>query len=125
MYYEDKKIVSEEDTDIRTKKLVLEIVSATEEAPAVTVEVEVTNWEYEVNSSEEPIDPTDARNNRAVYVVDAMYELFKTLDVHTNEISYTIQKFLSKIQGTEAKAIENCFGKFDNEMKISDWENKL
>lgn len=88
-------------------------------------ELIISNWEYEVNSSETPIDASDARNNRAIYIVDAMYELVKTLDIPTNDISFIIQKFLSKVQGVEASAIENCFEKRDDLMRISDWEKKL
>lgn len=124
-YYEDKKIIKAEDGDDRYKRITVE-VGKDENDNDILETFDVSAWEFEVNSSDTPIDPSDARNNRAIYVVDAIYELFKALDIKTTEISYIIQKLLSKVQGIESQATLNCFGKVDEgEIRISDWENKL
>jgi len=120
-YFEDKKLVKVEECEDRTKRVTVEAKNGTVES------FDVPNWEFEVNSSEtSPVDASDARNNRAIYVVDAIYDLFKGLDVKTADISYILQKLLSKVQGIEAQAILNSFGKADeSDIRLSDWEKKL
>lgn len=127
MYYEDKKIIEQvfnEDGSARVT------VGCDCEDKATcgcyNGSFDISAWEFDVNSGEEKIDASSARNNRAVYVVDEVYSLLKKLDVRTEEVGYYMQKLMAKFQGVEQAAIIAAFGKTqDDDIRLSDWEKQL
>lgn len=111
-----------------------EIIAQVESLPNEMVNVifksgrskQIMLWELNAVSTPHPSDASEGRNARAIVVVDALYELLKGLNVDTNEISYIAQKLMGKMQGVEAKAIMNAFGKSEEDItRIGDWEAKL
>jgi len=125
MYFEDKKLVEVEDVDGGEKRLTVDTGVDADGNPTME-KFNVPAWEYEVNSAEEPIDASSARNNRAIYVVDKIYDIFKSLDITVEDIGYICQKLIAKTQGIEEQARLNSFGKADAyDVRVSDWENKL
>ena len=127
MYFEDKKVVNFEDGVDGFKRVSYENgVDITTDQPIVET-IDVRDWEWEVNKNEDrSVDASEARNNRAIYVVDELYGVLKNLDVKTTEISYILQKLLGKVSGVESQAILNSFGKAnEGDVRLSDWENKL
>lgn len=115
MFYEDKKIVSHDVSEEGVVKIETENDSFT-----------VNSWEFEVNKGEEAIDASEARNNRAIYVVDKIYDLIKDLNIPTEEIGFYLQKLMTRMQGVELAATMAAFGKKDGDIvRLKDWEDKL
>ena len=96
------------------------------EEPEMVDAIEVFDipvWEAELLISENPVDPSEARNIRGIYVVDKIYDIFKDLNINVEEFGYYMQKLTAKMQGIESASIARAFGKEDQlDIRISDWE---
>jgi hypothetical protein len=119
LYYEENEIVNVEKGEGELRKVTLRNQSGE------TV-VDIMQWELDACTTKEPSDASTGRNERAIILVDKIYDMFKEMNVNINEMGYVFQKFLAKTQGIEQKAVLNCFGKNEvNDVRIMDWENKL
>lgn len=118
MYYGKKEVLEINDgMEPNTKRIVM-----TDEA------CDLPSWEADACVVGWPGDESDIRNLRANVVVDKIYDLLKELNarIGRNDLPYVIQKLLSRIEGTEQKAVQNCFGiSDDNDLRISHIESKL
>jgi hypothetical protein len=128
MFYEDKKILNVEELEDGNKRVEVEIEPIENEdgSKDVSEKFTIPGWELAAVATEEKSDSSDARNKRAIIVVDEIYKVIKEKNIRTCEISFVMQKLLAKLQGIEEQAINNCFG-VDNkdEIRIGNWENKL
>lgn len=124
-YYENQEIANVEDVPYGkrvTVKTGVKDKEGNEELEAFTV----PEWEYKASTGLTPLDASTARNERAIVVVEKLYDVLKEMDVREKEISFILQKLLAKISCTERQATLNCYGKlYETDVRLSDWESKL
>lgn len=86
---------------------------------------DVPEWEFNAVVKTEPSsDLSDIRNDRANYVVDQIYELFKSLNFRTDDWVFVVQKMNTLFQEKENLAINNMYGVLDSsEIRFSNWED--
>ena len=129
LYYEDKLILNVEDEENGYKRVTLELLEAKENVDGskdVATKVSLMPWELENCAKQEKNSATDARNYRAIYLVDKIYDLLKEHDVSVDEIGFVVQKMLARLKGVEQQAILNCYGVSDPvDVRIGHWESKL
>lgn len=125
LFYEDK-IIDEvtEGEGMRRVKLSYEYPIKNEDGSESTGEViDLPAWELEACTTKEKSDASTSRNSRAIYIVDKMYEMMEQHNVRVDEISFIIQKFLTKMGGMEQKKMLELYKVSDkNEVRFSNWK---
>ena len=112
MYYGEKPIVKIEDGYTPTIKRVT-FADGAEDLPT---------WDVDVVASPTPLDPSEVRNRRGIYVVGKALELLKSLDVRVEEIPYYIQKLVASLEDNEAFLWLKIFNRDSKyEVRLSDW----
>lgn len=120
MYYEKYEIKEAKDGVVEGTKRVTIKTSEKEE-----VSFDVPEWELATVMTEEPSDAGEARNKRAIILVDEIYELLLNRKARVEEIGFVIQKLITKLKGTEESAINNMFGVADkNDIRLNIWQEK-
>lgn len=128
MFFEDKKILSVEDSVVPGfKRVHVEYEKGSDEAvEKVEEKFEVPEWELTVVSSEEKRDASYGRYMRELYVTSRMYnDVFKALSIRADEIPVYIRRLLDTCQENEEKAVAAAFGVENrSDIRISDWHKE-
>ena len=116
LYYEENEIIEVVDMEGGNVS-----VSLTKEGSPVWVVV-MPKWELEACTTKEPSDASNSRNSRAIYVVDAIYDMLLKMNVRVEEISFIMQKFLNKMGGVEQQKWMDLLGvSSKNDIRFSHW----
>jgi len=126
LYFQGHKIIDVEDGKEGYQRVKL-VESVNPDTGEENIEVwDITGWELEVTATPFVSDATTGRNERAIYVVDKLYELIKDLDVRIEEIPYSLNKLLEKCKGVEEQVRLNLLGKTKGiDVRIGDWDKNL
>lgn len=95
-YYDKYKILDVTDLDEKYKSVKLE---ANEHGEFVYIIL--PEWEYLSVVTDEPSDATTVRNKRAIVITDKLYDILKDMDVRMEDISFVMNKLVTKLQGVE------------------------
>jgi len=124
LYYGDQEILDVvEGAEEGLKRVTLAPSPTNSDPDKVAEVVDIYDWELECVSKDKPTSASDVRNYKAVKVVDAIYDVLTTYNIHVEDLAFITQKLLSKAQERESVAINNLFGTTD--VRISDWEKQL
>lgn len=86
--------------------------------------IDIPEWELAAVMTETPSDSSEVRNKSAIVVVDKIYDLLKEMNIRIEDVSYIIQKLLSKLSGIEEKKTNELLGVEDKyEVRIKNLDN--
>ena len=95
-YYENKKILEVTDLENSDKSVKLEI-KENEEFEYVVLPA----WELAAVMTEQLSTASDSRNSRAIVITDLLYGVLKEKDVRLEDVSFVLNKLVSKLSGAE------------------------
>ena len=118
IYFGKDEVVKFEEEDhivrVETKFKEPVIVGKNENGEEITDTGEkfsVPLWEWEAVANDEPLDATEERRRRSVYVTAKILNLLKDLDVRTIEIPNVLQRLTDSLQANERRVNVLALGK--------------
>jgi len=119
MYFGHQQIEHVEDCETEGYKRVTLKLNPTIEnvdgSKDVSEKISVPEWELTALSGFMPIDFTEQRNKRAIYVVSELFDVLQNLDVRSSEVPFYMSKLINSLETNANQAILKAYGVTEDE----------